>query len=444
MAKRRQDFDVLDVRRKSARLLAIGPAKDDALKPQMISEDLCRGIGPSGAIAYCETYNQFRLFAQDRTADGRIKARANAVAKAVLAVEASLRKAEQDLTAKTLELERRVSAFAEASMDHAGGYAGNNLLNLETDDFYFALDHIHISDPQHFLTYVRMSVQDAFKAEELDDEYSLCTSSQTNGTKFSLFDKMMALMGLMLNHNGSHACFHLMLLAKTLCHRRSPRVRSIGPTDLHNELDEVIHALVDAPEDNRMDCDIKEYPDDHSKHECEIEAGGLCWRDLPLSEKGIEYWNFASAARTLLSSYQDKGHGCSLDGETSRAIGYRDDSEKCLHINSAKMLDWLQKKAWGEIRSNVMRVVGHRLPVELADSIFEFALESECIPAMPGVYEKFRPENSHSNKNRGLRYRMESRLRNEYVCPRTRPNEYSNKLKRVSKVSNTEPDPGDE
>ncbi|KAK5678565.1 hypothetical protein LTS10_009009 [Elasticomyces elasticus] len=440
MAKRRQEFDVLDVRRKSARLLAIGPAKDDALKPQMISEDLRRGIGPSGAIAYCERYNQFRLFAQDRTTDGRIKARANAVAKAVLAVEDSLRKAEQDLIAKTLELDRRVSAFTEESMDQVSSYAGYNLLDLETDDFSFALDHIHISDPQHFLTYVRMSVQDAFKVDELDDEYALCTSSKTTGIKFSLFDKIVALMGLMLHHNGSHACFHLVLLAKTLCHGKSPRVRSVGLTELHQELDEVIHALVDAPEDNRMDCDIKECPDDHSKHTCEIEAGGLYWRDSPICDKGIDYWNFASAARTLLSSYQDKGH----EFETYRPIGYWDRSENCLHVNSVKMLDWLQKKAWGEIHSNVMRVVGHRFPVELADSIFEFALEAECIPAIPGVYEKFRPDNSHSNKNRGLRYRMESRLRIEYVCPRTRPNEYSNKLKRVSQVSNTEPDPGDE
>ncbi|KAK5719206.1 hypothetical protein LTR15_007729 [Elasticomyces elasticus] len=345
MAKRRQDFDVSDVRRKSVRLSAVGPAKDDTLKPQMISEDLCGGLFPSGAMGYCKTYHQFRLFAQERTAHSRIKARAGAVAKAVLAVEESLRKAEQDLLAKTLELDRRVSAFAEASMDHAGSYAGNNLLNLETDDFYFALDHIRISDPQDFLTYARTSVQDAFKVEELDDEYPFCTSSETNGTKFSLFDKIVALMGLMLDHNGKYACFHLMLLAKTLCHGESPRLRSLRPTSLHGGLDEVIRALVDAPEDNRMDCDIKEYPDDHSKHECEIEAAGLCWRDPPISEKRIDYWNFASAARTLLSSYQEEGHGCSLDGETSRATGYWDSSEKCLHINSAKMLDRLQKKA---------------------------------------------------------------------------------------------------
>ncbi|KAK3627576.1 hypothetical protein LTR56_019160 [Elasticomyces elasticus] len=421
MAKRRHDFDVLDVRRKSARLLAIGPAKDDTLRPQMISEDLWCGIGPSGAIASCKRYNEFRQFAPGRTADGRIKASANAVAKAVLAIEESMRKARQDLVAKTMELERRVLHFADASMGHAGSYAGSNLLDLDTDDLCIALEHIQISDAQHFLAYVETSIKHAFARETRSDERARDDSSEVDHSKFTLFDKIMALIGLMLDHNGEFACFNMVLLAKLYIMAR-------------------VYGCVDAPEDNRVGCDTKEYPEDHSKHSCEIEAGGICWYDPPDSEKGIQYWNFASGARTLLAAYKDEGHGCSVDDGTCRPTGYTDRSEKCLHINSAKLLDWLQKKAWGEIRSNVMRVVGHRLPVELADSIFEFALASESIPAIPGVYEKFRPENTRINKDRGMRYRSESRLKEGYVCPRTRPDDYSN----YRRFYNTESDPGDE
>ncbi|KAK5737813.1 hypothetical protein LTR17_006461 [Elasticomyces elasticus] len=414
MAKRGQDFDVLNVRRKSARLSAIGPAKDETPKAQMISKDLWCGIGPSGAIASCERYNEFRQFAQGRTADGRIKASANAVAKAVLAVEESWRKAQQDLVAKTMELERRVLHFAEASVSRADSYARSNLLDLDADDLCLALDHIHISDAQHFLAYVETSIKHAFKRETLSDERARDESSEVDHSKFTLFDKIMALIGIMLNHNGELACFNMVLLAKTLWHGENVRVRYMKRSHAHEELDEVIHALVDAPEDHRY--------------------------DPPDSEKGIQYWNIASAARTLLAAYQDEGYGCSLGDVSSTSSDYWYNEEKCLHVHSAKLLDWLQKKAWGEIRSNVMRVVGGRLPVELADSIVDFALEGEQIPAIPGIFENYRPENTDFNKERGLRHRIESRLRTDYVCPRTRPSEYHE----FNRCYNTEPDPGDE
>ncbi|KAK3653401.1 hypothetical protein LTR56_004605 [Elasticomyces elasticus] len=436
MAKRRQNFDVLDVRRKSARLSAIGPAKDEVLKAQMIHEDLWSGINPSGAIASCERYNEFRQFAQGRTADGRIKASANAVAKAVLAVEESWRKAQQDLIAKTMELERRVLHFAKASVSRADSYARSNLLDLDSDDLCLALAHIQISDAQHFLAYVETSIKHAFARETRSDERACDESSEVDHSKFTLFDKIMTLIGLMLDYNGNFACFNMVLLAKTLYHGESERVQYIKLSHAHEELDEVLHALVDAPEDNRVGCDTKEYPEDHRKHSCEIEAGGLCWYDRPDSEKGIQYWNFASAARTLLAAYNDEGHGCSL----SDPRNYRYHEEKCLHVHSAKLLDWLQKKAWGEVRSNVTRVVGNRLPVELADSIVDFALEGEQIPAIPGIFENYRPENTDFNKERGLRHRIESRLKADYVCPRTRPSEFHV----FNRCSNTEPDPGDE
>lgn len=59
----------------------------------------------------------------------------------------------------------------------------------------------------------------------------------------------------------------------------------------------------------------------------------------------------------------------------------------CFHLSSANMLHWLQTQAWSEIRASVMLTAGSKLPAELAERVFEFALKAEEIPQDPSVQE---------------------------------------------------------
>ena len=58
------------------------------------------------------------------------------------------------------------------------------------------------------------------------------------------------------------------------------------------------------------------------------------------------------------------------------------------------LLEWLQKKAWREIRTKVLRTISLRLPAEMTELVIEWVLIAEDVPNVPTVRDKdnHRPE----------------------------------------------------
>ena len=117
-----------------------------------------------------------------------------------------------------------------------------------------------------------------------------------------------------------------------------------------------------------------------------------------------DYYNFAEARRHLWAAWKDVK--CLDDDDL-----YDDDSDSdsedaeptCFHYVHHHLLEDLQKHAHIEVRAGVLLAVGRRLPVELTDEIFEYALAAECLPAK---WEVFHYDGMHRRED----------LRDEYKC----------------------------
>jgi hypothetical protein len=57
-------------------------------------------------------------------------------------------------------------------------------------------------------------------------------------------------------------------------------------------------------------------------------------------------------------------------------------------VNTAVALDLLQRHAYTETKLNVYRVVGRKLPKELADIILRYVLLSQGQPEEPGLFDQ--------------------------------------------------------
>lgn len=61
--------------------------------------------------------------------------------------------------------------------------------------------------------------------------------------------------------------------------------------------------------------------------------------------------------------------------------------KKCVHGKHLELLETLQKQTQKEIRTNVSLATGSHLPAELAELVYEAAVELEGIPADPLVHD---------------------------------------------------------
>ena len=162
--------------------------------------------------------------------------------------------------------------------------------------------------------------------------------------------------------------------------------------------------------ESARDCIDEPDPEDHSKHRCVISVGHLRWKER-VRTFDLRYWDFASAARVFKAGYLK--HECSdLFDDYHR--GKRVDFE-CFHTRSLDLLDWLQKRAWSEVWSNVFRIVGKRLPAELVEHIIKDTFQEEGIDAQPGVDEIYGPQptEGHNKPHHHHRSRV-ARLKREY------------------------------
>jgi hypothetical protein len=62
-----------------------------------------------------------------------------------------------------------------------------------------------------------------------------------------------------------------------------------------------------------------------------------------------------------------------------------DGASSCIHDETAPALEILQKHAYQEIRTSVLRAVGKRLPKEIVDLVIEQTFFKEDMPTDPRV-----------------------------------------------------------
>jgi hypothetical protein len=78
----------------------------------------------------------------------------------------------------------------------------------------------------------------------------------------------------------------------------------------------------------------------------------------------------------------------SLCDPASTSSLYDQRQRGCVHVNTAVVLDLLQRHAYTETKLNVYRVVGRILPKELADMILRYVLLSQGQPEEPGIFDQ--------------------------------------------------------
>lgn len=95
---------------------------------------------------------------------------------------------------------------------------------------------------------------------------------------------------------------------------------------------------------------------------------------------GVE---FPAMSRRLRRSMQK--YGCAPENTIVRGSRIYKDRCACYRASSLRLLHELQTRAHCQVRSKVMLTIGAIVPGELCDTILEFALRAENIPADPGV-----------------------------------------------------------
>jgi hypothetical protein len=95
---------------------------------------------------------------------------------------------------------------------------------------------------------------------------------------------------------------------------------------------------------------------------------------------------------------------------------YNASKDTCFHTRTFDLLEWLQTKAWSEIRARVFQAVGPYLPTEITEDIFEFALVAEGIPLHPQLEENALVNAPDSAGLESQPPRHEKRLKAEYRC----------------------------
>jgi len=145
-----------------------------------------------------------------------------------------------------------------------------------------------------------------------------------------------------------------------------------------------------------------------------VDYAGLRWYDPPTTGN-LGFWDFAGASRYLRSACFQLSCAHSHDHNHDH---HDQDSElrgQCFHTQSLELLDWLQRKAWGEIRSKILRIVGDRLPAELAERIFECALDTEGVPLRLTAKERYLAHSPDYHPDRYKKTRMLARTKQEYI-----------------------------
>lgn len=237
---------------------------------------------------------------------------------------------------------------------------------------------------ERYIGYVRRIIPQAAQWEISKPEiFEARLELPTHPTDERLFiKKAFQLIQTIIDYNREKDAFHALVLLKSSIRASYPRMQGGELLELHTLLDKAIRAFVARDATNKGAKFI---------FNLALNGGlifdfeGLKWHQRSLARKRHTlHWDFAAAAQLLEQSFFEDFCRSRVMHENNE---YDSCSECCFHSASLDLLDWLSTKAWSEIRHNVFSTIGTRLPTELTERIFEYALAAEKIDSDPRLIE---------------------------------------------------------
>lgn len=244
------------------------------------------------------------------------------------------------------------------------------------------LEHTEIEEANHFAKYVLRILPKAMAVVPPLEESQRWPLAQDEEPLF--VQKTLALVQEVIDQGRVRLVMHILVLLKSLHHNKTLRVEHTNHRHAHDKLDLAVRGFVEGDivcPVSRHCCSEDCGRWDHSQHGCNIRIAGLRWYGPPMRVGRGDFWDFASAFRALKAAYL--AHRCS----NPRDSYDWDEHRGCFHTQIIDLLDWLEKKAWAEVRLKVLLLTGKQLPAELAERAFECVLEAEGIASQPGKGE---------------------------------------------------------
>lgn len=252
----------------------------------------------------------------------------------------------------------------------------------EFDRFLKRLDSE--KDMDHFIQYVNEIIEDVVREPETEEEFR-ARHGRFGGRprhERTFLKKVLKLIQLMINKGRDRDAFQALVLFRSTLKTSNKRVLGHNLCETHKWLDSMIKAFTGEPLPQsgvRRTFDGRRTYDKSMPLWIEFEDG-LKWRAFQKDIRSTRYWDFAAATRTFRPAYV--ANLCNGEDEV-RVEEYDHGSQACFHHSSFDPLEWLQTKAWSEIRNSVFSTIGTILPTQLTEQIFGLVLGLEEIPSHP-------------------------------------------------------------
>lgn len=221
------------------------------------------------------------------------------------------------------------------------------------------------------------------KERLIDGSGSFSLSSERD----TFFNKCLLLIQIIIDRGRRKETFRILVLLKFMIREVNARLWYTKTSLQQERVDRVIKAFVDDIIPASMAS--MAVPGRRPLKSGDVEAEGLSWTPIASDADGPFYWDFASTVRPLRTAYMDRL--CSYDSVLDQVDAPERDGSSgcCFHQKSVQLLDWLQTRAWSELRANVFLTIGTILPPELTEYVFECALEAQGVPSNPKTYETY-------------------------------------------------------
>ena len=238
----------------------------------------------------------------------------------------------------------------------------------------------------YILRLLRISTSQAATAPAHKDQYEALSYGET-----AHISKPFDIIPRMLENKLVPEALHTMVVIKAFVSEGNKDIGHLNAHHAHTMLDLAIKKIMQWTKSTR-------HKDDYG---VELYQRDPCLEDVwcfPSQGLSFAQWSFASSARVLRVVYMSRiCRGDKIDVKLNEHVPpeipvtlplrvwvFR----PCFHTDSIKLLDWLQKSAWAEIRTKMQLTIGKTepsLPPELFDMIFQYALGAEEIPSEPSV-----------------------------------------------------------
>ncbi|KAK3674059.1 hypothetical protein LTR78_005906 [Recurvomyces mirabilis] len=376
----------------------------------------------------CDLYDELLPYVGRQSREG--SKRAQAVVEVTDAIHDILADAQRKIDEQWDKLLQATREFAAHAVQGSYAYERGNLLSLSTSTLETTLLYMDCSDKKRYTTYACKILRESATIEPLDEEDGFQYYDGQRIVKVSAphpyIEKAMKVVGGTIGDLNPSGTLRALITLYTTLGPGCVRVRMGERSRARSCVDRAIRALVDPSNIQPQNIECHQGDCEGGNHQTcfrSIEVGRLRWMEDPDMTGPPSYWDFASVLRELKASYSEAT--CEYDGDRSDEAD-EDESytRACFHKDSIDLLEWLQKKAWQEVRTKVATTAGSRLPVELVDQIMECALHAESIPLEPTVRTMREPETPESVSKYGFTYFKQKVLKQEYECETTKNPSY--------------------